>query len=279
MDCEQINDLANQGGPITWDLGERAIRGYCETLLAAGLKATLFVVPQGTTPYRRALLDLSAAGIEVGLHYHPQDHGYRDFFGAFDGEEQEQMLRPAIASWSQDLGRMPQVFRPGNFSANDATFPLLAQLGFLAGGVSCPLRNFTDARANWVGAVMDPHFTHRANRLLAGDLPFFEVPMTVDWESIMWGGRTALELRIEMVDARSHGYTIRKAVKRQLDAGMAPVIVVLTHNIFDYGSTAEFRRTVLDGIIAEIRRAAEAQGLTVQPATLMELRTLYSRVD
>jgi len=271
MDCEQVG--ANQGGPTTWELGERAIRGYCEALSSCSLGATLFVVPLAAERYRTTLLELSEDGIELGLHYHPQDHSYPDFFGAFSGKEQQKMLREGMERWAQALGLAPRVFRPGNFSANDATFPTLVRLGFLAGSVSCPLRNFIEARANWPGAPFDPHFVHRSNRLIPGDLPFLEVPLTVDWESVMWGGRTPLELRIEMVDARAHGYTIRKAVKRQLDAGRRPpVLVVSTHNIFDYGDPAEFRRQVLDGIVAEMQHAAELDNLTLRPITLLGLR-------
>jgi peptidoglycan/xylan/chitin deacetylase (PgdA/CDA1 family) len=279
MDCEQVDRLASQGGPATWDLGERAIRGYCETLEAHGLGATLFVVPQAAARYRDALLQLAATGSELGLHYHPQDAGYPDFLGGFTAGEQEAMLREAMDQWSQVLGLSPSVFRPGNFSANDATFPVLSSLGFLAGSVSLPLRDFVEARASWAGAPLDPHFTHRANRLLAGDLPFFEVPVTVDWESRMWGGRTPQDLRIELVDARAHGFTIRKSVKRQLDSGTQPLLVVYTHNIFDYGDRVEFRRQVLDGIVAEIRHAAELHDLRVRPITLLGLRDSFVDAD
>jgi peptidoglycan/xylan/chitin deacetylase (PgdA/CDA1 family) len=271
MDCEEVG--ANQGGPVTWEYGERAIRGYCETLSGHGLGATLFVVPKAANRYAATLRELARAGIEVGLHYHPQDHGYPDYLGAFSAEEQEKMLREGMEQWSQALGSAPRVFRPGNFSANDATFPTLTRLGFLAGSVSCPLRNFVEAKANWVGALLYPHFAHKANRLLAGDLPFYEVPVTVDWESVMWGGKTPLELRIEMVDARNHGYTVRKAVKRQLEAkSRQPCLVVVTHNIFDYANPTEFRRQVLDGLVAEMQRTAEMNGLALRPATLTGLR-------
>jgi hypothetical protein len=274
MDCEQINERASQGGPVTWELGERAIRGYCETLLEHNLGATLFVVPQAAMRYRALLIELAGNGIELGLHYHPQDHGYADFLGAYTAEEQARLVGEAIDEWSQALGQAPLIFRPGNVSANDATFPVLVQLGFLAGSVSVPLRNFVEVRANWVGAPFDPHWAHQANRLLPGSLPFLEVPITVDWESIMWGGRTPLELRIEMVDARAHGFTVRKVVERQLKAGQPPVLVPMTHNIFAYDDPSEFRRQVLEGVMAEIQHTAERHRLKLRPVTLLQLRTM-----
>jgi peptidoglycan/xylan/chitin deacetylase (PgdA/CDA1 family) len=272
MDCEQVG--AHQGGPSNWDLGERAMRGYCEALLGHGLTATLFVVPAAAARHRILLQELAAQSIEIGLHFHPQDHGHADFLGAFTAEEQAHMLTPAIDAWSQAMGCLPTVFRPGNFSANDATFPTLASLGFLAGSVSCPRRTFVEVRANWNGAPLDPHFAHPANRLLTGSLPLLEVPVTVDPESMLWGGRTPLELRLEMVDGRAHGYTLRKSITRQQQAGQGCIVLTaLTHNIFDYSDPREFRRQVLDDVVVEMRRAADA--LVLQPGTLQGLRQIY----
>jgi len=274
MDCEEVG--AHQGGPRDWALGERAMRGFCETLLANGLSATLFVVPKAAEHYKICLQELHHAGIEVGLHYHPQDHGWPDFLGAYTQDEQREMLAEATTSWAEALGWTPRVFRPGNFSANDATFPVLASLGYLAGSVSCPLRNFGEVRAHWAGTLLDPHFAHAANRLLAGDgthgLNFLEVPLTVDWESIMWGGRTPLELRLEMVDARAHGFTIRKVIQRQLHEGKQPHLVPMTHNVFDYSDGSEFRRQVLDGVFAEMQQVADQHSLKLRATGLLELR-------
>jgi len=270
MDCEQVG--AHQGGPATWDLGRRSIRGYCEVLADHDLKATLFVVPQAAERYHQLLGNLASCGVEVGLHYHPQDHGYHDFLGAYTADEQHRMIEDAASQWASAVGTAPQVFRPGNFSANDNTLPILEDLGFLAGSVSCPRRNFSEVRAHWSGAPLDAHFGHRANRLLPGDMTFFEAPLTVDWESMMWGGRTPLELRLEMVDARAHGFTVRKVVERQLDQGVQPHLVAMTHSIFDYTDPAEFRRQVLDGLIGEIERAAAEHQLEPKGVTLLSMR-------
>lgn len=275
MDCEQVG--ANQGGPHDWDLGERAILGYCRTLLDHGLTATLFLVPRAADRYRRTVRPLMEDGIEAGLHYHPQDHGHADFLGAYTYEQQFEMLGNAVQEWEEVMGQRPRVFRPGNFSANDSTFPVLEALGIAAGSVSCPRRNFTEVRANWAGAPLDAHFAHRANRLLAGDMGFFEAPLSVDWESMMWGGRTPLELRLEMVDARAHGFTIRKIIDRQIKTGVLPHLVVMTHNVFAYGDPAEFRQQVLTGVIKEIEHAAQEASLSPKGVTLQTLRGVWTQ--
>jgi peptidoglycan/xylan/chitin deacetylase (PgdA/CDA1 family) len=280
MDCEAIAEFSHSGGPATWELGERAIRGFCDTLVAAGFAPTLFVVPRCAERLAASLREAEAAGAELGLHLHTLDEGWHEHLGGLDADEQCRALRGASDRWEQALGRTPCAFRGGNVSANDATFPTLATLGFTHGSVSVPGRNFPEVRSSWVGAPMDIHRAHRANRLLAGDIEFVEVPVTVDWESILWGGRTPLELRIEMVDARAHGFTVRKNLDRML-ADQVPIrtLAPLTHNIFDFTDRAEFRRQVLDGLIDEIHRAAGDRGLQVVGSRLDTLREVFLRTQ
>ena len=52
----------------------------------------------------------------------------------------------------------------------------------------------------------------RAVILLSGGLDFVVIPQTIDPDSRMWGGKTPLDLRVELVDAKNHWYTIHKAV-------------------------------------------------------------------
>ncbi|MEN6316329.1 MAG: polysaccharide deacetylase family protein [Clostridiaceae bacterium] len=276
MDCEAINGLASEGGPRDWDFCKRSITGYCETLLKKNIRATLFVVPFTAEKHRGVLLELERTGVELALHYHPQDHGYKDYLGAYDGEQQLSMISEASDIWTQAIGKKPESFRGGNMSANDYTFPVLECLGFKQGSLSMPERNFTRVKANWKGSPMYPYHTNKANRLIEGNLEFLEVPVTVDWESVLWGGLTPLELRIEMVDARAHGFTIRKNIERQLISNYSmPYIAVLTHDIFDYSDKGEFRSQVLEGIIDEIERCAESNGLAIDGLTLKEYHTLF----
>lgn len=276
MDCEAINALAAEGGPSDWDFCKRSIVGYCEALLKRNFKATLFIVPYTAEKHSKILQELEREGIELALHYHPQDYGYNDYLGAYDGEQQYSMLSEAIDQWEQAIGKKPESFRSGNLSANDYTFPTLERLGFRQGSLSVPGRNFTRVKANWAGSPKVPYHTNKANRLIEGDLEFLEVPVTADWESIMWGGLTPLEMRIEMVDARAHGYTIRKNVERQLkNHDSFPYILILTHNIFDYSNKNEFRTQVMEGIIDELKNYTEKADLSLSGITLSEFHRMY----
>ena len=269
MDCEAVAELSKEGGPPDWDFAKKAIEGYCESLLNAGLPPTLFIVPYAAEKLAPFFLEIHQKGVELALHYHPQDHGREDYLGAYDYNEQNIMLAEAVDIWSNALGFKPKSFRGGNFSANDYTYPVLYDLGFRQGSLSAPGRSFTRVKSNWVSAPMLPYHTSRANRLIPGDMDFLEVPTTVDWESSMWGGLTKLELRIEMVDARAHGFTVRKNVDRQLKEGIKnPYLLALTHNIFDYSDLHEFRRMVLYDLISEIKNCADQRELTIRGFTL-----------
>jgi peptidoglycan/xylan/chitin deacetylase (PgdA/CDA1 family) len=276
MDCEAIDELAAEGGPKDWDFCKRSIIGYCETLLKKNFKATLFIVPYTAEKHSRLLLELEHEGVELGLHYHPQDYGYKDYLGAYDGDQQLAMVSEASNMWAEAIGKKPKSFRGGNMSANDYTFPVLERLGFSQGSLSMPGRNFTRVKANWKGSPMYPYHTNKANRLIEGNMEFMEVPSTVDWESAMWGGLTPLELRIEMVDARAHGFTISKNVERQLkDNYFLPYISVLTHDIFDYSDKSEFRTHVLEGILDELEKCAENANLELNGTTLENFHQIY----
>lgn len=276
MDCEAINQLATEGGPKDWDFCKRSITGYCETLFKRNFRATLFIVPFTAEKHSGMLLELEREGVELALHYHPQDHGYKDYLGAYDGEQQLSMIKEASDMWAHTIGKKPGSFRGGNVSANDYTFPVLDCLGFKQSSCCVPGRNFSRVKANWKGSPMYPYHTNKANRLIEGSLELLELPMTVDWESVMWGGLTPLELRIEMVDARAHGFTIRKNVERQIrDKFSLPYISVLTHNIFDYSDKSEFRTQVLVGIVDEIEKCASENGLLLNGPTLEEYHILY----
>ena len=67
---------------------------------------------------------------------------------------------------------------------------------------------------------LDAHYPHRHNRSLVGDVDFVDVPGTCD-PNHGCGGGAPQDLRVELVDAKNHWYTIHKAVKRQMAAGEA----------------------------------------------------------
>ena len=273
VDCE-----STQKGIADAALGERAIRGLGEIFSKTGVKGTFMAIPPDLKAHAGIYRDLEAQGHEIGLHVHPAEQGYEEFLGVYGPEEQREILKEGMAVFADCMGRMPEAFTPGYFSANDHTFPVLESLGFRHGTVSLPTRDLPHCACVWGSSPTGAHYPHRYNRCLEGDVDFVEVPPTADFESRMWGGAHPQDLRIELVDAKNHWYTIHKAVKRQIEAGDGIAVKYLkavTHNIFDYGSDHDFRRETLFGVISAAREICEQQGCTFEPATTAEVARAY----
>ncbi len=273
VDCEATQ--RSIGDPA---LGERSIHGLGEIFSRTGMKGTFVVIPSDMKAHSGVYCELESEGHEVGLHVHPAEQGYEEFLGVYGFEEQVAILKQAADQFADSMGRPPSVFTPGYFSANDHTFPALEALGFTHGTVSMPTRNLPHCACVWGGSPLDIHYPHRYNRSLTGDVNFVDIPTTVDVDSRMWGGAHPQDLRIELVDAKNHWYTIQKNVKRQIDSGSdIPVkyLKALTHNIFDYGDARDFRRETMQGVVAAAREICEKQGCALVPATAAEIAESY----
>jgi peptidoglycan/xylan/chitin deacetylase (PgdA/CDA1 family) len=274
IDCE-----STQSSIDDVRLGERSVSGFCELLQEAGLTATLFVLPEDARQLSRRFRELASAGFEVGLHYHPHEDGHGDHCGAFTAEQQRRMYESAIDRFAQALGFRPTTFRNGSFSANDATFPVTHSLGFESCSHSCPGRNMTALRSNWVGATHAVHYAHEANRLLPGDRPadgtrgLVEVPMTTDPDSMIWSGTHPQDLRVELFDAKNQRFMIEKMLRRERDRAAAAAdavasLVVLTHNVFDYSDPADFSTQTMRQMIADKRELSDRLELEPVPSTI-----------
>ena len=273
IDCESTQRSIDDPA-----LGERSIRGLGDIFSQTGMKGTFVVIPSDMTVHAGVYRELEAQGHEVGLHVHPAEQGYEEFLGVYGFEEQVAILKEGVDLFANALGRPPAVFTPGYFSANDHTFPALEALEFTHGTVSMPTRNLPQCACVWGGSPLDIHYPHRYNRSLAGDVDFVDIPPTVDVESRMWGGAHPQDLRIELVDAKNHWYTIHKNVKRQVEAGSEiPVkyLKALTHNIFDYSDARDFRRETMLGVVSAVREICERQGCALAPATAGEIAKTY----
>jgi peptidoglycan/xylan/chitin deacetylase (PgdA/CDA1 family) len=273
IDCESTQHALRNPA-----LGERAIRGLGEVLTETKTKGTFLVIPGDMEVHAGIYRELESAGHEIGLHVHPGDAGHEEFFGALGPDTQRKILIEACDRFAQAMGRRPQCFCPGYFSANDGTFAVLEELRFSHGAVSCPTRNLPQCASVWGQNLLDPYYPHRYNRMLRGDVDFVDLPVTVDPDSRMWGGAHPLDLRVELVDAKNHWYTIDKSVRRQL-ATRTPIkqVHALTHNVFEYSDRENFRRETYRGIAEALRRITETENLIFQAATLADIGAAYRK--
>jgi hypothetical protein len=267
LDCE-----ATQRSVMDVELGRRAINGFVDCVVGAGMRATLLAIPGDARAYAPLLRSLASDDVEIGLHYHPQEEGRDDFCGAYDAGEQRAMYAEGRRQFADALGFSPQSFRTGSCSANDATFPVTAELGFTSCSHSMPGRNMVNLRSNWVGAPDHVHFAHPANRLLEGGLDLVEIPVTTDPDSMMWSGGHPQDLRVELFDGKNQRYLIDKMIDREKHRPKPiKALVALSHNVFDFADRHDFRRQTLEQMLAACRESADRHEVCLRAATLSQL--------
>lgn len=280
MDCEIVRTESPEGGPPDWDLANRAIRGYVETLTALGYRCTLFLIPRLAEVLPAVVEWAADLGADLGMHCHPQnlDLGYSAYLGELTAGEQRELLAAEQQRLARACGLEPTSFRSGNFSASDDTFPVLVALGFTQGSVSLPGRNRPDLAAQWVGAAPFAHFASAESRLQAGGLPFLEMPTTTDLDGLHTTplGSDNGQLRIERGGALEWGPAIiEHYIAAQVEAGLPlKTVVAMTHNCYEYGNPHDERRQVLEVWADCVEKTAHHHGLKLVPATLAEIRRL-----
>ncbi|MBI3920124.1 MAG: polysaccharide deacetylase family protein [Armatimonadetes bacterium] len=270
MDCEQLNENSSDGGPRDWALSERSIVGFADRLQERGFLATYFIVPQAAQQHAALFLELQSAGCELGLHLHTLDQGRCEHLGGMGPGEQQRSLKEASDRWSNALGQSPRAFRAGNFSANDHTFPILADLGFTHASNSVPKRRYLSRRAMWDGSPPYPYWTHPGNRLLEGDLSLLNVPVACHPSKWRDPEQTVpYELRIEGWESHQHREMIVGSLEWQ-SAEQARIVacVPFTHNTHDYADpNAEITKR-LEGVMDLIEAQVERSGRQLVKTTL-----------
>ena len=272
IDCEScrkdVNDL---------ELGRRSIEGFCEILNDNGWKSTLFLMPEEIGSLADLLYKKAEEGHELGLHLHPEESGYRsDYLGVYSRNEQIEIISKSIETFEKVLGIPPISIRSGYGSANDFTFSVLQELGFKQCSMSFPGRKMSNIASNWAGAPLFAHYANPNNRFLENGLDLVEIPISVDWETMIWGGIHPQDLRVEFTDAKNHGFLIRKIMKHQvINKHSFQAILPFTHNIFDFSEEGNFRRQTMKGMIEEIHKIEREFNLKLNGSTLYEAALDY----
>ena len=174
------------------------------------------------------------------------------------------------------LGRAPEYFRPGAFSANDHSFQTLVNMGFRGGSLSIPGRVWPERYCVWSGAEPDPHRAHASFRQMRGDLKFANIPLSVDFLQPMKGrGITWYQDLRPMARGVSTGQTLRNIVARLAqDQPDVPVVHVVAHNdrAFDDPKAEATQR--LECVVKNVAALCEEQGLRAVPSTVARVTDL-----
>ncbi len=279
-------------GPASLAEGARRTREYYDVLRAAGYTPTYFIHPELGETQAGLFGELRAAGACLGLHVHAVK--FRPVpspceLGGLAAAAQTAVLTAAAAMFERHFSERPTLFRPGCFSANDETYGVLHRLGFVGGSVSIPGRVWPARHCVWAGAEPHPHYAHAAFRQLPGDLPFVEIPLSVD----RVGGLRRHALGFDYYpDLRPGGvYTAAEDSGRDHAAMLAHLaeqlaterpllrtIVVDVHNDREFADprsdAGRQLREVLDGLVPALARV----GLRPVGATFAEAVRRYREV-
>ena len=171
----------SSSGPTDYRESERSIYFYFETAKTYGFPVTFFAHPEVALENADLLQTLQDQGACLGLHLHPyklRGGRYRYDLGAYSARAQREIIQEAMQVWASALGKTPRYFRAGYFSANDCTFGVLRELGFVGGSLSNPGRILPAHCSVWAGAEPYPHRAHLGFRLIRGDSDFINVPVS-----------------------------------------------------------------------------------------------------
>jgi len=188
-------------------------------------------------------------------------------FGPAILPKQVALLSEALALWQQAMGERPLYFRPGTFSANDATFRALQDTGFVGGSISAPGRIYREIRAVWTGAEPDPHRPNADFRMMPGDMPFGNMPLSSDYSRLlhMGSGRWLYpDFRPDVDWLTRFDLSYRTMSDNALSQIIArnptvPVLNAISHNQYDYSDRSnpenQRYRVLLDEVTAACARA------------------------
>src|SRR5690554_6114572 len=199
MDCEPTLETTHSTatGPADFAMSERAIIGLFEIADSYGFPVTYFVHPETIREQADLFKDLEAKGACIGLHMHPWKYSqwrydgkrYLEHFGQLAYQDQVALLSEAATIWHDAMGKQPLYFRPGTFSGNDATFRAVMDTGFLGGSLSAPGRVYREIRSVWTGTEPDPHRPNADFRLMPGNMPIANMPLSADFSRLLDMGR------------------------------------------------------------------------------------------
>ncbi len=280
MDCPPAGARAEPRGPQSWELGARAMDAFCTCLLDAGYAPTLFLTPEAAGEHDPMCDELAGAGVELALLVHPpalRGAGYKRYLGAYPREQQQEIVAEARRRFEDALGRRPQSVRSAMFSASDATFAVLWELGFRQSSLSSPGRQVRRHAAVWTDAAPDVHFVSATNRLVAGSLPLVEVPVTTD--ATQRRGGVAPDLAIENGTLeRWHRPLIAGQLARQASQGVRfrALCFVTSSRVAYHDRSSRFRQT-LEALLDHLEELG--QEYEIVPVTLAGVAARLHRAD
>lgn len=280
------------GGPKDWEFAEASVRGFVERMAGLGAAAgtSLFVYPDVARHQQALYREMAAAGVEIALHlnglrYSRLQGDKAKWLGEMSGDEQREALRIAKADLEETLGGPVLGYRACYGSANNDTPRLCDELGFRWAS-NASMRYRPEFFANWSGSWPYAHHASPRSNLICGDLPLFEIPVTVGL-TVYYDERIRqpLDLRVETPPERlgAGREKLRAIIEEnivEMDRRAVPVraIIGASHNTNPYGDPATHQAQNVEWAVRHARELADEHRLEFTPASFWQVTEEAERI-
>ena len=292
IDCE-LPPEGQFGGPLNWDVAEKSVRGFVAVMTEEGMRkgATLFVYPDVAVKQRGLFREMADAGIEVALHlnglrYSRLTGPHAKWMGAMTFEEQRQALRMAKQDIESVIGRPCLGYRACYASANNDTFPVCEELGFVWTSTGAAGSYQPQVYAPWGYSWRFPYHPSRKNMRVPGDLKIYEMPLPRGFQVLLNGDwNRPLDLRAETPPqlAGENCETFRQIIIENMDEmekceqpvrGLFPA----SHNTNLFADKATHQHKNLVGVCRMTKELAEERGYDFEPSSFLSVKKEAERV-
>lgn len=276
VDCEPLMAKSPAcGGPSTWGVSEQAITQFAEIFRARGLMQGLsyHTTPEAGKAHRDLLLALQRDGCDIALQLNVPGFRYPKYkhdLGFYDREEQRQILEEATEDFADTFGFAPETYTACCGSRNKHTHPLLVSLGYRQSRAVGSGRYFTDRPDRCsVGQFPFPHWASAEHQLIAGSLPLYIIPGSVELSCTR--GQRPFDLRPESPPTPETHQRYRSIIDQRLEVQKlldlpVKVIVAAGHNTERvHFENAEF-------VVDYVCDAAERENMQLVPANCPMVR-------
>ncbi len=251
--------------------------------MAAG--ASLFVYPDAARQMPELYVQMVKAGVEIALHLDVRhfsrlkSHRVR-WLGGMSREDQREALRIAKEELESVIQQPVIGYRACCASANNDTFPLCEELGFLWCSTSVPGWVRPGSYACWSGAWRYAHHPSATNRLICGSLNLYEVPLTTALRpDLNRSSGLPCDLSIETpfayggVDGQGFRSVIEENVAEMQRCDQTVYSLIgAAHNNAPFMPESSLRCRYLNAICREARNAADSTGWRLKPASIDSIR-------
>ena len=178
-------------------------------------KATWLVTPDVAIQYKDKMKDLVAENHEIGCHVHPEYFSEKTLKNVRPGRhlfretpgQQRDMIQKATEIIKESTGTKPTSFRAGKYGADDKTFRILKDEGYLIDTSVTPTVSWgRENGPDWSKCDIRPHFLQAQ---------LLEVPITIlrilgiqCWLRPSVSTTSMLEKIFEVARAKQEGYAI-----------------------------------------------------------------------